>query len=348
MIDPRHIRAAKRALRIPDAVARRARRRYARVAARHGAGLILFYHRIADPPYDPWQIAVSPATFDSQLRLLTSEYRVLPLAELFAAARRGRIPERAVALTFDDGYVDNLERGLPLLEKYEAPATIYIVTGYVGQARRFWWDELQDLAIGHGERPSTLSLSLGKAQVVARTATAADRRRTLMSVLHPAFRASPPAVIESGLEGMRAWAKSGGGGGGEVGGGDDSGRPMTGDELGRLQESDLIELGAHTASHPSMLALTRRLAEGEVESSRRFLAELTGAYPSSFSFPFGENSPTSRRIVRSCGFDNAVGVQGTVPLTAAARRFELPRVMAVEETEEALAARMERTLAFRE
>ena len=98
-----------------------------------------------------------------------------------------------------------------------------------------------------------------------------------------------------------------------------------------------------------MLALTRAPGEQrEVEVEPPVPGRAHRSPPSSFSFPFGENSPTSRRIVRSCGFDNAVGVQGTVPLTAAARRFELPRVMAVEETEEALAARMERTLAFRE
>lgn len=332
--------------RLLDAAARRARRQRARLSARSGAGLILLYHRIAEPEFDPWQIAVSPATFDRHLRFLGSEYRLLSLPELVACARRGSIPERAVAITFDDGYADNLHLGLPLLEKHGVPATIYIATDYIGSPRQFWWDELDDLVTGPGERPGSLDLSLGKRRVVAQTSTEADRRGAALSVLHSAFRASPPLTIESGLDQLRAWAGASYASGGRAGS-EEARRPMSREELVSLGESDLIELGAHTAHHPSMLALTRDLGRAEVESSRRFLAEATGIAPAGFSFPFGHNSPESRRIVRSCGFDHAVGVRWDTPLTAAARRYELPRLMVVEESEDALAARMEDTLAFR-
>jgi peptidoglycan/xylan/chitin deacetylase (PgdA/CDA1 family) len=268
---------------------------------------------------------------------------LLPLAELIAAARDGRIPERAVALTFDDGYADNLERGLPLLERYGAPATFYIPTGYIDRAGGFWWDELEDLVTGPGERPDRLDLTLHGRGVAVSTATEADRRRALVDVLHPILRVGPPATTERWLELIREWAD-----GAIAQSGDAARRPMTEEELARLAQSELVELGAHTSTHPRLPALGRREQLAEIEASRRFLAERLDRPPSSFSFPFGENSPTSRRLVRSCGFDNAVGVQGMVPLTAAARRYELPRTMAVEESAEALAARMERTLAFRE
>jgi peptidoglycan/xylan/chitin deacetylase (PgdA/CDA1 family) len=159
------------------------------------------------------------------------------------------------------------------------------------------------------------------------------------------MRASPTPAIEAALERIRAWAGSPQGTTGEAAD-DDRGRPVTRAELAQLNESDLIELGAHTAGHPSMLALSRHMALAEVESSRRFLADFTGNAPSSFSFPFGDNGPASRRVVRECGFDHAVGVRWNMPFTAAARKFEIPRLMAVEEDEEALAARMSATLRF--
>ncbi|HEY5052050.1 MAG TPA: polysaccharide deacetylase family protein [Solirubrobacterales bacterium] len=331
--------------RVLDAAGRRARRQYARLSARRGAGLILLYHRIAEPPSDPWQLAVTPRTFERHLRLLSSQCRVLTLSEMFEAARRGRIPDRAVAITFDDGYVDNLEEGLPLLEKYGTPATIYIATGYVDSPGRFWWDELQDLIAGAGPRPDSMEMALGGIRIAAPTATERERRHTLLSVVHPVLRASSPRMIQLALERIREWA------GGETGtggiDGDPSRRPMTREELERLSQSPLIELGPHTSTHPSMVALTADVGRDEVESSQRYLEELTGSPPAGFSYPFGDNNPAARRAARACGFQYAVGVRWDTPVTAAARRFELPRLMAIEESEAALQARMEATLRFR-
>ena len=340
MIEAGQIDAARRLLRIPDGVARRVRRPYVDFSARRGAGLILLYHRIAEPVSDPWKIAVSRTTFDRHLRLLTSKFRVLPLAELVVAARRGRIPPRAVAITFDDGYVDNLDRALPLLEAHGVPATFYIATGYVDSRGSFWWDELQELLTGPGARPDRIDLALGRARIAAATGTAAERECALMEAAHPVLRHSPHQTAVHWLELIREWA----GGGSTAAPAVDPGRPMSSEELARLAASDLVELGAHTANHPSLLTLSGGEQRSEVELSRRFLTERTGRPPASFSFPFGDNSSRSRRIVRACGFDHAVGVRETQPLTAAARRFELPRLMPAEESAEALGARMEAVL----
>lgn len=341
MIESGRSYAARRLLRIPDGVARRARRPYVERSARRGAGLILFYHRIAQPAKDPWRIAVSAATFDRHLRLLTDEFHVLPLAELVGAARRGRIPPRAVAITFDDGYFDNLDRALPLLEAHGVPATVYIATGYVDSRKPFWWDELQQLLSGPGERPGRLDLTMGGTRIVAPMGTAAERERALMETVHPVLRHSPAEANGRWLELLREWA--GPAAAAEVSAAD-LGRPMSSEELARLALSEVVELGAHTANHPSLLTLSGAEQRLEVELSRTFLTERTGRPPVSFSFPFGDNSARSRRIVRSCGFDHAVGVREALPLTAAARRFELPRLMPVEEPAAALGARMEAVL----
>lgn len=341
MIEPRRPDAAGRLLRIPDALARRARRPFVRLAARRGAGLILFYHRIAAPPSDPWRIAVSSASFDRQLRMLNDEFQVLPLAELVLAARRGRIPPRAVAISFDDGYFDNLDRALPLLEAHRVPATFYIATGYVDRHGPFWWDELQQLLSGPGERPERLDLTLGGTRIAAGTGTAAEREQALLETVHPVLRHSPAETGARWLELIREWA--GPAAAAEVATAD-LGRPMSSEELARLAASELVELGAHTANHPSLLTLSADEQRSEVELSRDFLAERGGRPPASFSLPFGDNSARSRRIVRSCGFDHAVGVREELPLTAAADRFELPRLMPVEEPAAALGARIEAVL----
>ena len=90
-------------------------------------------------------MAVTPLQFQEQLEVLAARYHVVSLHELahgIRGRRRGALP---VAITFDDGYADNLHAALPRLEARGLPATFFITTGYVDSGRAFWWDELEQL-----------------------------------------------------------------------------------------------------------------------------------------------------------------------------------------------------------
>jgi hypothetical protein len=80
-----------------------------------GDAVILLYHRIAELSLDPYGLAVGPAEFRTQMAYLARVYRPMRLDDLVWAAREGSLPERAVAVTFDDGYLDNLEVASPIL-----------------------------------------------------------------------------------------------------------------------------------------------------------------------------------------------------------------------------------------
>src|SRR5215471_1045413 len=79
---------------------------------------ILGYHKVSPDPH-PFFAPVRPEVFEKQMRLLKAFYEVLPLQELVMRARRGDVPERAVAITLDDGYRDNYDYAFPILSKYE-------------------------------------------------------------------------------------------------------------------------------------------------------------------------------------------------------------------------------------
>jgi peptidoglycan/xylan/chitin deacetylase (PgdA/CDA1 family) len=118
---------------------------------------ILMYHRIAPPGLDPWRLRVTPDHFEQQLSALKARFEVISLAE---------IPHRqdfrnTVAITFDDGYADNLLRAKPILEEFETPATVFITTSYVNADREFWWDELEQLFLYPGVLPERLILNIG-------------------------------------------------------------------------------------------------------------------------------------------------------------------------------------------
>ena len=122
--------------------------------------LILMYHRIASEPNDPWGLSVSSENFEQQLQVLRRTRRPFPLADFVRNLMAGALPPNAVALTFDDGYVDNLEAAKPLLAAADVPATVFVATGYLDRPEEFWWDELSRLVLS-GRGPHSFELSIG-------------------------------------------------------------------------------------------------------------------------------------------------------------------------------------------
>jgi peptidoglycan/xylan/chitin deacetylase (PgdA/CDA1 family) len=121
-------------------------------------GMILLYHRVCESPLDPWQLSVTPRHFAQHLEVIRRKWRPMPLGPLVRALREGQRLERAVAVTFDDGYADNLLAAKPLLERYDIPATVFVATGCLEGGWGFWWDELESLLLRAGELPPTLDL----------------------------------------------------------------------------------------------------------------------------------------------------------------------------------------------
>ena len=102
-------------------------------AERARAGLrVLMYHRITTlPQYD--QLVVPPERFAQQLAVLTRRRRVVSLADGLRALRAGALREPLVAVTFDDGYLDNLEEAAPILQRHGVPATVFVTADFCDQ-----------------------------------------------------------------------------------------------------------------------------------------------------------------------------------------------------------------------
>ena len=77
--------------------------------------VVLVYHRVGERRLDPWRLTVDPEIFGGQMEALARDWSPLSLAELVEGLAGRRLPERAVVVTFDDGYADNLEIAAPIL-----------------------------------------------------------------------------------------------------------------------------------------------------------------------------------------------------------------------------------------
>jgi peptidoglycan/xylan/chitin deacetylase (PgdA/CDA1 family) len=104
---------------------------------------VLVYHSISAPAEPrPGDIDISPERFEQQLKWLSRWRGVVPLTQtLTRAGSRG-----PVAITFDDGYRDNLTVALPLLEKFELPMTLFVVAGFVDDDGYLSEEELREMA----------------------------------------------------------------------------------------------------------------------------------------------------------------------------------------------------------
>ena len=274
------------------------------------------------------------------MALVAEDYRPVALSELVTGLSRGRVPDRSVAITFDDGYVDNLEYGLPVLERLGVPATIYVATGYIGSDAPFWWDEAEDLLVGPGARPDRLELRIGSRQLALATAAAEERETALADGVQPALRESTPGAIESALRALRAWA----GRPPEPQASEETGRALRSEELVRLERSEVIEVGAHTRWHPSLRALSPAAARAEIAGSRDDLERLLDRSPLHFSYPFGDRRRVTSRLAREARFTSAVAVEQAMPVTCRSDPYALPRSQAVEEDITLFQARLAQAL----
>ena len=311
-----------------------------RVGKPHGpCALILMYHRIAENGVDPWSLSVSAGRFAEQLGVLREHARPIRLGELGDALARGAIPHRGVVVTFDDGYADNYSAAKPLLEKFSVPATVFVATGNIGTDREFWWDELERLLLSPGRVPGSLHVTvngterrwdLGDAAEYRdeewrrdRAWTATDAPPTLRHavylelwrVLQPLDETQRAPVLRA----LRDWAGTAAPRAPR--------RTMTRAELQSLTAGGLIEVGAHTVTHPALPSLPIERQRQEVEQSQHTLREVLGASIQRFAYPYGASTPDTLNVLRGAGFTTACSTASAV-VTKDSDPLQLPRVTA--------------------
>ena len=107
---------------------------------------IIMYHRI-DEKAAVSKLSVCPESFERQLSLLKKHsYNVVKLHELAELVRKGNVPHKTIAITFDDGYENNYTCAYPVLKRLGIPATIFIVPALIGKEGYLSWDQVVEMS----------------------------------------------------------------------------------------------------------------------------------------------------------------------------------------------------------
>jgi peptidoglycan/xylan/chitin deacetylase (PgdA/CDA1 family) len=304
-------------------------------------GIILLYHRVADEFLDPQLLCVSPAHFDEHLQVLRRYYRPMSLSSLASRCKLGLMPDRAIAVTFDDGYADNLIEATPILVRNDIPATVFVASGYVGKVDEYWWDELDRLFLTEGILPSELNIiingvnyqwSLGDNACYNSEAVRNYSGWTVLSHESPTMRHGIYRFLCKALKGMtweaqrnvlgtlQKWAGVG-----------PAGRParyaLTPDEVMQLDQGGIVEVGAHTTNHPMLSALPADAQKAEIIQGKRMLEEWLGRGVKTFAYPYGDRPDYTRetvRIAREVGFGCACS-NFEAHIYPWSDRYQLPR-----------------------
>jgi peptidoglycan/xylan/chitin deacetylase (PgdA/CDA1 family) len=323
------------------------RRSIRRLFSEPGDPVILMFHRITDPVCDPWGLCVSPCRFEEQMRTVKEQRIPLPMREFAARLADGTLPRLAVAVTFDDGYVDNLHAAKPILERAGVPATVFLATGYLGTRQEFWWDELARIILARHEPAQGAIVIAGRSTVVDLPALSGGsapvsswrawmpprtaRERLYLDMWKQLQVLEGPRRDEA-LETVRSFLGPG--------------RPcetdfaMSDSDVKRLLSGTQIEIGAHTETHQPLTALPVRERRRELERSRAACEALAGGSVEGFAYPHGDLDRATADLVRESGFRWACSTERAAVDRSRFDVFRLPRLQACNWT----AVGMERQL----
>lgn len=310
----------------------------ARIRDRWSRATILMYHRVVDTNDDPWGLSVSPAVFADQLEWLRRNCTVLPMDAFVARMRSDTLPRNAVAITFDDGYHDNLLNAAPALAAARIPATVFLTTRPTCDSKPYWSDELAAMTL-NAEEAADISVDLPDGPLAirfgAREAADGDRHgwrawetpRTQREAAHymawdriRALRSSDADWVMTTLRAILP-AKT-----------NPADRAMTPDEIRKLVASGLITLGGHTANHADLPALTLEEAFEEITRGKAEAEAMIGAPLSGFAYPYGRCSQTVRDLAALAGFDWACTTEPGFVGASRTDSFAMPRIAAIDKS----------------
>lgn len=251
--------------------------------------LILMYHRVDRSERDRWHLCVSPDNFAAQVRCLKEAFNPVRFGDLATNLISGGVRHRDVAITFDDGYLDNLKSAMPILKAEQVHATFFISGPGTAVGDTFWWEVLEAALPSLGLTDAAAQQLHGRLMVAG-----AVEREEILAWLPRTDVSLPPR--------------------------------MNARELLELSRDPLVEIGAHGWSHRALGSISVQEQDYEIRESVAILTALTGVSPQFFAYPFGGPfNVDTVRLLRERGI-KAAACTVAEPVMAGCDPMALPRM----------------------
>ncbi len=265
-------------------------------------------------------LEVTPEFLDATLEALKAEgLAIISLDEALEAIKNPSVRKgRFAVLTFDDGYIDNRDHALPVLEAHTAPAVLYVPSHYPQGKGELWWVALEEMvrAADRLERPDQIG-------GFVHDLVSDDRKSAFYQDLYWALRAMGEdeqratirVIAEEQDYDLSALCRR---------------LILSTDDLKSVALHPLITIGAHTVTHRAIAKLPEAEAIQEMVEGTDWLEETLGIRPQHFSFPYGDAGSAGPRdfgLAAEAGFRSAVTTRkGMIFTDHKDHLFGLPRV----------------------
>jgi peptidoglycan/xylan/chitin deacetylase (PgdA/CDA1 family) len=298
---------------------------------------VIILHRVLPKPDPLFPGEIDARRFEEICVWLKQWLNILPLDEAIARFKNGSLPDRAGAITFDDGYADNHDIALPILQKLGLTATFFVATGFLNGGR-MWNDSVTECVRLTPLDSIPMGDLLGSEFSSVPVATL-DQKRAAIQRIIAHIKYSPLAQRAALAEQVALNAKV------QL----PQDLMMTSMQLLAMRQAGM-QIGAHTTNHPILAKLDMKSARSEIEQSKADLENLLGQRIGLFAYPNGkpheDYSAQNVELVSQLGFDAAVCTQRGA-LRAGADIFQIPRFTPWDRTSLRFAARLATTLFVR-
>lgn len=279
---------------------------------RWGGPTCLLYHRILpkseiNADYYFSGLSVSTESFEKQLAFLRSRMHPMRVSDL--TLKDTIVDPKAVGVSLDDGYLDNLTHALPLLEKYEIPATIFVTPRLAQEPSLMWWFELEQRV--HGSSGG----SVRHANLTIEWNNSLQRKRQAVQRIDALCKSVSCVELKSLLEQLPLVGKI------------EYPKMLDPDQVSTLSLHPLIDIGAHALSHHVLAQLSDAEALQEIQGGLNELTRITGTKSKLFAYPYGGRGEITERD-RKIGANSFEACYTTLPghITQQTPFSSLPRI----------------------
>ena len=284
-----------------------------RLRRRTSGLVILMFHKVNDEP-DPLPLTLRPHLFDQMLGEIRRHHPIVALEQGLRDLDDGR-PGLQVALTFDDGYRDNYDQALPILQRHDAPATIFLSVDHINGTRVLWYERLNHALATAGSS----SLDLTDVGLQEWSLASNQGRHQALVDLNEQVKRYPAERRDQLINLIRERAASAP---------ERSGSPMLTWPLVREMTAAGISFGSHTMSHPILTRETPEAVRREVRESRAVIEAELGLPVRLFAYPNGTASSFNDEVARELELAGYICATTTVPgiNRAQTSRYMLKRI----------------------
>ena len=274
-----------------------------------GVGVILTLHHVRPPRPELFQpnrlLEITPQFLDEVLiDLRRSELDLVSLDEMHCRLVEGDFRRRFVCITIDDGYRDTLQWAYPILQRHQAPFTVYIPTSFPDRVGELWWLVLEAVVAPN----DAVNVRLGGHEETLRCVSVAEKGAAFDRLYMWLRSLASEAELRSAVRALAARYQV------DIAAFCDE-LCMSWGELETLAADPLVTIGAHTVNHVMLAKVSEEQARIEMDMSRTVIESALGIRPTHLSYPVGDRTSAAARefrIANELGFKTAVTTRPSV------------------------------------